>query len=103
VPSQTSQVQPLPKRFTPPSLTRSFSSSKEPNVSSIADRSAPPGSPPPSGLMICQNSEWLAWPPALLRTARPLVLGHRVDVRQHGLDEASAHSVPSSAAFAFVT
>ena len=39
-----------------------------PKVSSIAARSSPPGSPPPSGLMISQKREWLACPPALLRT-----------------------------------
>ena len=69
MPSQTSHVQPLPKRFTPPSLTAERSSSNEPNVSSIAERRAPPGSPPPSGLMIDQKSSWFACPPALFRTA----------------------------------
>ena len=37
-------------------------------------------SPPPSGPMISQKSEWFACPPALLRTGGLLVLGERVEV-----------------------
>ena len=35
----------------------------------MASARSPLGSPPPSGPMICQNMEWLTWPPPLLRTA----------------------------------
>jgi hypothetical protein len=42
--------------LTPASLTCFFSSSRPPNVDEIASASAPDGSPPPSGLMICQKS-----------------------------------------------
>ena len=31
--------------------------------------------PPPLGLMIVQNIEWLAWPPPLLRTAARMSSG----------------------------
>jgi hypothetical protein len=103
VPSQTSHDQPLPKRFTPPSIIASFSCENESNASSTADRSAPPGSPPPSGLMICQNREWFACPPTLLRTAVCLSSGSASRFVRMLSTEAFAHSVPSSAAFAFVT
>ena len=36
--------------------------------------------------MICQNSEWLAWPPPLLRTAVRIAFGQRVQVRDQLLD-----------------
>ena len=38
--------------------------------------------------MICQKSEWFAWPPALLRTAVRIVLRHDLDLREHALDGA---------------
>jgi hypothetical protein len=38
--------------------------------------------------MICQNIEWLAWPPPLFLTAGPYVLGHRVEVGDELLDVA---------------
>ena len=75
VPSQTSQVHPLPKRFTPPSVIAALKSANEPNASSIAFARSPLGSPPPSGDMIVQKSEWFAWPPALLRTGVRLSSG----------------------------
>jgi hypothetical protein len=55
VPSHTSQVHPLPKRLTPPSVTAAFSASKLSKVSSIAFARSPEGAPPPSGPMICQK------------------------------------------------
>ena len=57
VPSWISHVQPEPNRFTPASFTCDFSSSRLPNVDSIAAPSDPDGSPPPFGLMISQNRE----------------------------------------------
>ena len=104
VPSQTSQLQPLPKRFTPPSISAAFSWSKPSNVASIASASAPPGgAPPPSGLMICQNSVWFAWPPALLRTAVRFSSGISSRSASTCSTGRSAHSVPASAAFALST
>ena len=54
-PSWISHAQPEPKRLTPAFLNSSLNESKEPNFSSIASARAPLGSPPPSGLMICQK------------------------------------------------
>ena len=102
VPSQTSQVHPEPNRFTPASLTCPLSSSRPPNVSEIASASAPEGSPPPSGDMISQKSEWFAWPPALLRTGVALSPSWSRFWRTSSTG-LSAHSVPSSAAFALST
>ena len=53
--------------------------------------------------MICQNMEWFAWPPALLRTAVCLSSGRDSRFVSTLSTEASANGVPSSAAFAFVT
>src|SRR5918994_375288 len=49
LPSTTSQVQPLPKRLTPASLTCSISESRPPKVELIASASSPWGSPRPVG------------------------------------------------------
>ena len=43
----------------PVSFSFALKSAKEPNALLIASASAPSGSPPPSGLMLSQNSEWL--------------------------------------------
>ena len=102
-PSQTSHVQPEPKRVTPFWVIVSLRASTPPNVSPIASASAPEGSPPPSGLMTCQKSEWFAWPPALLRTAVRLSSGRSASERSTSSTAASAHSVPSSALFALST
>src|SRR6187431_1009045 len=103
VPSQTSHVQPEPNRLTPASFTCFFSSSALPNTSEIASASAPTGSPPPSGDMISQNSEWFACPPPLLRTAVRLSSGMASRFASTDSIGWSIHSVPSSAAFRFVT
>ena len=102
-PSWTSHVQPEPKRFTPASFTFSFSASRPPNVSSIAEASAPSGSPPPSGPMISQKSVWFACPPALLRTGIRLSSGSESRFASTSSTGLSAQSVPSSAAFALST
>jgi hypothetical protein len=62
-------VQPEPKRVAPAWLTFCFTSSKLPSLASASASRPAGGAPPPFGPMICQNSEWLAWPPPLLRTA----------------------------------
>src|SRR5436853_7400396 len=73
--STTSHDQPEPNRFTPASVSCFFSSSKLPNVELIASPSSPLGAPPPLGESTVQNSEWFAWPPALLRTGPCLSAG----------------------------
>ena len=62
-------AQPLPKRPTPALANCSLNASKLPNDELIASAMAPVGAPPACGAMICQNIEWFAWPPPLLRTA----------------------------------
>ena len=66
---------------------RSFlSSSTLPKWSVIASAREPLGSPPPSGLMISQKSEWFAWPAGVVANGRLDVLGQDLEVRQHVLD-----------------
>jgi hypothetical protein len=48
-----------PNWLTPVSFTLALKSSKEPNALLMASASSPSGSPPPSGLIHSQNSEWL--------------------------------------------
>ena len=103
MPSWTSHVQPEPNLFTPASFTCDFSSSRLPNVDSIAAASDPLGSPPPSGLMISQKNVWLAWPPALFRTAIFLSSGSVSRPARTDSTGRSAHSVPSSALLALST
>src|SRR5215212_11164569 len=68
-----SQHHPLPNKApgaaAAPKL--SLNSSNDPKEESMACARSPDGSPPPCplGPMICQNIEWLEWPPPLLRTA----------------------------------
>ena len=101
--STTSHVQPEPNRFTPASLICALSASGSPKASLIAASSAPEGSPPPRGCMICQNIEWFQCPPPLLRTAARLSSGIEARFVITSSIDRSAHSVPSSAAFRFVT
>ena len=68
-PLSISHAQPLPKRPTPAFLNSSLNLSKLPNADLIASAIAPLGAPPAFGPMICQNIEWFACPPPLLRTA----------------------------------
>ena len=58
-PSCTSQDQPEPNWPTPASLNWTWKSPKEPKADSIAEARSPSGSPPPSGDIHSQNSEWL--------------------------------------------
>ena len=53
--------------------------------------------------MISQNSVWFAWPPPLLRTAVRLSSGMISRFARTDSMGRSIHSVPSSAAFRFVT
>jgi hypothetical protein len=103
VPSQTSHVQPEPKRLTPASFTAAFRSPTPPKASEIASASSPEGSPPPFGPMISQKSVWLAWPPPLLRTAARLSSGIESMLVSTVSIDCSANSVPSIAALRFVT
>src|SRR6185437_15966292 len=68
-PSFTSHAQPDPKRDPAAAANCSLSLAKLPNAEVIALPTAPLGSPPLPGPMICQNIEWFQWPPPLLRTA----------------------------------
>ena len=85
-PSQTSHVQPEPKRVTPFCVIVSLRASTPPNV--VADRvgERAGGLAAAVGLMTCQKSEWFACPPALLRTAACLSSGRSPSVREHVLD-----------------
>ena len=102
-PSHTSQAQPLPNTVVAAAANRSRKASTLPNASSIAEPSSPPGSPPPSGLMISQKSEWFAWPPPFRRNAVPRSSPSRSTCASTSSTGRSAHSVPSSASFALST
>src|SRR3954469_17316439 len=102
-PSCTSQLQPEPKRATPFWPNVDLKSSKEPNAEVIASPSAPDGAPPPFGPITVQNSEWLAWPPALLRTGPCLSAGRLDRLFRTSSTLEFSHCVPASALFAFVT
>src|SRR3954453_15819008 len=100
--STTSQDQPEPKRLTPASVICCFSASRPPRAWLIASASPPDGSPP-FGPSTVQNREWLAWPPALLRTGPCLSAGSEERFLSTSSTGLSAHSVPSRAAFALST
>ena len=70
----------------------------------IASAIAPVGAPPAFGPITCQNIEWLAWPPPLLRTAVRMSSGTVLMLfsRSSMLFECSSGCL-SSAAFRFVT
>ena len=70
-----SQAHPEPKRPRPALPSASLKAANPPSSDVIAWASAPVGSPPPPGFMICQNSEWLACPPPLFRTAVRIASG----------------------------
>jgi hypothetical protein len=53
--------------------------------------------------MTVQNRLWFAWPPALLRTGPCLSCGSDERFFRTSSTGLSAHSVPSSAAFALST
>jgi len=58
-PSGTRNAQPEPNWPAPAALSLALKSAREPNARSSAPRSSPSGSPPPSGDIHAQNSEWL--------------------------------------------
>src|ERR1700722_9802893 len=64
-----SQAQPAQKRPVAAAPNFSLNVSKLPNAELIAAPTLPDGLPPALGARICQNMEWLIWPPPLLRTA----------------------------------
>src|ERR1700731_2202163 len=64
-----SQAQPDPNRVVAAALNFSLNVSKLPNAELMACATLPVGLPPALGAKICQNMEWLMWPPPLLRTA----------------------------------
>ena len=59
LPSWTSHDQPEPNRLTPAVFISSWKLENDPNAESIAPARSPAGSPPPSGLIHSQKSEWL--------------------------------------------
>ena len=75
------------------------------NVSRIARHELAVGSPalPGSGVIDSQNSEWLRWPPTLLRTASRLSGGNSVSRVRISRGSASSRPVPASAALALST
>src|SRR5438094_10571357 len=102
-PLTTSHDQPEPKRFTPASVIADLSWSKPPKAELIASPSSPDGAPPPPGPSTVQNRLWFACPPALFRTAACLSAGRDERFLSISSTGRSAHSVPSSAAFALST
>ena len=66
--SAESHAQPLPKRPIAAFVNSSLNLAKSPNTERTASASAPDGSPPLPLASVSQKSEWLAWPPPLLRT-----------------------------------
>ena len=101
--AKTSQAQPDPKRPVAAVLNASWKSANEPNLASIASFKAPVGSPPAFAANCSQNNVWLACPPTLLRTAVFLSSGTASKLDKISSADLSAKSVPSKAAFAFVT
>jgi hypothetical protein len=79
-PAFTSQAQPEPKRVAAAWPNFSLKASKPPNVPVMAWATLPTGAPPPPGFISVQNSEWLAWPPPLLRTAVRMFFGNDGEV-----------------------
>jgi hypothetical protein len=96
----TSQAQPLPNWLTAASVNLSLNSLNEPRSESMAEAIDPDASPPPSGLMIVQKREWLAWPPPWLRAGPCFSDGRLLMFASSSSTGLSAHSVPSRAAFA---
>ena len=71
----TSHAQPLPNRVVAALANCSLKLSKPPNWLAITSAILPVGAPPAFGAISVQNSEWLAWPPPLLRTAVRIASG----------------------------
>ena len=103
VPSWASHDQPLPNRFSPASVICRLSSSRLSKVSAIALASSPSGSPPPSGLIVSQYSEWFAWPPPLLRMACRTPASMRSRLSSTCSSGRPSHSVPAIAALRLST
>ncbi len=70
-----SQAQPLPNRVVAALANSVLNASNEPNAPLMVVGQIADGSPPPLGFMTVQNSEWLTWPPPLLRTAIRMLSG----------------------------
>jgi hypothetical protein len=102
-PSTTSQAQPEPNWPTPAASNCSLKASNEPKALSIAAARSPEGAPPPLGLIDSQNSEWLRWPPPLLRTTPRLSSGMASRFATTSAIGLSSNSVPSSAPLALST
>ena len=100
----TSQAHPLPN--TPAAVAENFSlnDANDPKVSEMASAALPEGEPPPFGPMIDQKSEWLAWPPPLLRTDVRMFsgTGSRSD-NIFSIDSHSSDFSPLPAALSLVT
>ncbi len=93
-----SHAQPEPKRLMAALVKASLNFSKPPTSRSMALATSPTGSPPPLGDITVQNSEWLAWPPPLLRTGPCKFSGSDFRRETSSSTGRSAYSVPSSAA-----
>ena len=100
--STLSHAQPEPKRVSAALVKASLKASKPPRSLSMRLATSPTGLPPPLGDMTVQNSEWLAWPPALLRSGPRLSSGSASRLAMISSADLSAHSVPSSAALALL-
>src|SRR6185312_8273209 len=99
--SSTSHAQPEPNRLTPASTICCLNASNEPKALSIAAARSPLGVPPPFGPRIVQNSEWLAWPPALLRTGPCLSDGRLLRLASTSSTGLSPHSLPPTRGLPF--
>ena len=97
-------AQPEPKRVVAAFVNSSLKLSKLPNLLLIASANSPAGSPPAFGARTCQNNEWFACPPPLLRTAVRDASGtaSRFEITS-STDFERSSSFPSKALFKFVT
>ena len=97
----TNQAQPEPKRAAALSANSFLNSSKEPHCSLIFSTTVPFSSE--FGESNSQNNEWFKCPPPLLRTAVWMLAGTLSKLATISSIDLDSKSVPSTAAFNFVT
>src|SRR6478672_4595123 len=104
-PSLISQAQPDPNRVVAAAPNFSLKAANPPKTLLIAASRFPTGSPPAFGAIIVQNSEWLLWPPPLLRTAVRIFSGTIAQLLASNspIDLFARSGADSSALFRFVT
>src|SRR5690606_41283520 len=100
--STVSHARQLPKRVSAALEKASLKASEPPRSLSMRLATSPTGLPPPLGDITVQNSEWLAWPPALLRSGPRLSSGSASRLEMISSALLPSHCVPSSAALALL-